>query len=267
MQADRNDALKTAAKSWSFAKTLAMNPRRALEETLSSQEALWTSARLYLVYLASAILFYGLIKPADFPATGEIGLPEPSQGGLAFWAQVQVWNPLLTALSIMLTAFFARLLAKGRLALRLPAACAFAAIPLILLVCYRNGDIPRWGLGLGLSALGLLLWLDLRRMQAGLWRPLTAWLLAINILNVAALPLFCLAVWTRMDGLYLGIEILLLFILLGWACFGVSRIAAVPTARAFCAVFLSVLGQILFIFALYVLGWLPKSVLMALMSV
>ncbi|MFA6028758.1 MAG: hypothetical protein WC969_02765 [Elusimicrobiota bacterium] len=258
--------LAEAASAWALARDLVFAPARALRALHEDPEALWSAARVYAAYLAFSTVFYAL-KPAGFPPLGPEQPFTPPEGGLLFWAQVQAWSPPLTALLCALTAFFLTLLAGRRLAPRLLAACASAAAPLALLLIYRNTGMPRWALGAGLLALAALIGRRLRATDPSLWRPLAGWLLLVNALNLALMPLFAAAVLLRAALLYNGLEIALLFATLGWGTYGVARIARLPNARAFCALFLAMLSQIVLVFAFHYLGALPRTVLKALMSV
>jgi hypothetical protein len=256
-----SDAWKRTA---GFSRDLALRPSRALAAVLAEGAALPESLRLYFVFLAASIVFY-TFKPAGFPPLGP-GAPPPADGGLAFWAKVEAWSPVLVALWVCLCGVFTRLLSGPGLPLRLLAASAYGVVPGAWLLVYANSAMPRWAFGLGCAALAAAAAWPARRVEGRLWRPLASWLAAVSSLGLATLPAQCAAVLLDWPAAYQAVEILLLFWSLGLATYGVSRVASLPAARAFFAVFLATLCQLLSVFALYLLGLLPKAVLKALMA-
>ncbi|MEK9144722.1 MAG: hypothetical protein AAB339_03830 [Elusimicrobiota bacterium] len=243
-----------------------LSPSKAAARLEEGDAALQDSLRIFLAYMASAVLFYTL-KPAGFPPAGpDAPLPAPGQEGLVFWVKVQAWSPLLTALWVLLTGSFARLLTGGRLPMRLFAAGGAALLPLLWVLFYTNTPMPRWTLGAGLLALCAAAVPAVRAVPGPSWRAYASWLMAVNSAAIALLPLFACAVLSDSPLLYQSLEVALLFWTLGLATYGTSRIARIPAARAFCAVFLGLLCQVVFVYAFYLLGLLPKGVLKALMA-
>ena len=250
----------------SFFLDILLRPSKAAARLDEDDSAIQDSLRIFLAYMASAVLFYTL-KPAGFPPAGpDAPLPAPGQEGLLFWVGVQAWSPVLTALWVFLTGSFARLLTGGRLPMRLFAAGGAALLPLLWVLFYTNTRMPRWTLGAGLLALCAAAVPAARAVPGPSWRALASWLMAVNAAALALLPLFACAVLARSALLYQALEIALLFWTLGLATYGTGRIARIPAARAFCAVFLGLLCQVVLVYAFYLLGLLPKGVLKALMA-
>ena len=250
----------------SFFLDILLRPSRAAGRLQEGDAALQDSLRIFLAYMASAVVFYTL-KPAGFPPLGpDAPLPMPGQEGLVFWVKVQAWSPVLAGLWVLLTGSFAKLLTGGRLPMRLFASGVAALLPLLLVLFYTNTRMPRWTLGAGLLALCAAAAPAVRSVPGSSWRAYASWLMAVNSAAIALLPLFTCAVLLGSALLYQSLEVALLFWTLGLATYGTSRIAGVPAARAFCAVFLGLLSQVVFVYAFYLLGILPKAVLKALMA-
>lgn len=251
---------------FSFFLDMLLSPSRAAARLKEEDAALQDSLRIFLAYMASAVIFYTL-KPAGFPPAGpDSPLPLPGEEGLVFWVKVQVWTPVLTGLWVLLSGSFARLLTGGRLPMRLFASGVLALLPLLLVLFYTNTPMPRWALGAGLFALCAAAAPAVRLVPGSSWRAYASWLMAVNAPALALLPLFSAAVLLKAATFYQALEIALLFWTLGLAAYGTSRIASIPAARAFCAVFLGLLCQVVFVYAFYLLGILPKAVLKALMA-
>ncbi|MFH1725336.1 MAG: hypothetical protein ABII00_12045 [Elusimicrobiota bacterium] len=245
---------------------LLRRPARALDRILEAPgaglgQALW----IYLAYLVTAVLFYTL-KPDGFPPPLPDAPPPAFERGILFWMKVHAWGPVLAAIWIAMTAWFGRLLRGGRLPVRLFAAALCGLAPLLLIFVYNNTGMPRWGFGLCWLMLVSAMIPGFRRVERGVWKPLAAVLLAVNAVAVAMLPLFMGAVLARHALSYHVLELAMLFWTLGLAAFGVSRVMGIQTARAFAAIFLSVVCQVFFVFSMRLLGLLPKEVLKALMT-
>ncbi len=100
-----------------------------------------------------------------------------------------------------------------------------------------------------------------------MWRPLVSLFLSVNSVALAFLPLFLVSIVLRVGLAYHILEVVMMFWMLGLAAYGVSRITGLSTARSFCAIFLSTVSQVFFIFSLHMLGVIPKDALKALMTV
>lgn len=249
-----------------FAFAFIRRPSEALDFVeRDPRAALRAAAGVYAVYMITAALFYAL-KPDGFPPPVPGAPPDLAERGLAFWAGVQLWSPALLAVWIAAAGWFGRLLGAGKLAVRLPAAAAAGAIPLLLIALYHNSAMPRWAFALCWIALAALMVPGFRRVSRTEWTSLTASLAGLHACAVVLLVPFTLTVLARSAAAYHAVEMAMLFWVLGLATYAVRRALGVPTARAFVAVFLSLLAQILFVFSMYSLGVLPKEVLKALMA-
>lgn len=242
-------------------------PRRAVERVLKADGALFGPALgVLLLYMAVSVVFYRL-KPEGFPTPPEGWTPPAAPRGLLFWARVQMWTPLLAAVLILTTAWFSQLLKGDRLPRRMLAAVLSGAVPVLLLVVYANHLIGGWAFGAAWAGLAALMVPGYRRFPKARWAPFAALLLAGNALAVAMTPLFTLAVLAGSETFYHLLEFGLLFWTLGVLTVFVSAAVEIPAARAFAAVFLGMLSQILFVFSMSTLGVLPNDVLKALMAV
>jgi len=252
--------------AWELARDFLLRPRLALDRMLAAPDALLREALwVYAAYLVTAVLFYAL-KPAGFPPPPPDSPEVAVAGGLLFWAKVHAWAPLLTLIWIAMTGWFGTMLQGGRLALRLGASVLCGAIPLLLILVYTNTGMPRWAFGLAWAGLAAGMVPGFRRVSRGTWLGLASVLLAVNAASLALLPLFAAAVLSRSAVFYHSIEIVMLFWTLGLAAYGTSRVMGLQAARAFCAVFLSVACQLLFVFSMRLLGLLPKEILKALLA-
>lgn len=256
-----------SAETWKLGLDMAVAPRRAAEGVLKAPGSrLRGAAGILLLYMAVSAVFYRL-KPEGFPAPPEGWTPPDVPRGLWFWVRVQLWTPLLTAVLLATTAWFSQLLRGERLPRRMLAAVLSGAIPVLLLVVYANHLIPAWAFGGAWLGLAALMVPGYRRLPPGRWLPLASVLMAVNALALAATPLFTAAVLARADTFYHALEFGLLFWTLGAATVAVGTVLDLPAARAFAAVFLGLLSQILFVFSMSTLGLLPNDVLKALMAV
>ena len=178
---------------------------------------------------------------------------------------VQVWQIPLAGLGVLLTGWFAKRLSGEKLPRLLLGSIGCALIPLLLLVVYVNTRMPRPLFGLLWLGLCSLLWPGLRSVDRAAWKPLAAWMLGINAVPLALTPLAVLLVLLRAAPLYQALEYGMAFWMLGLATYGVSRLFRLPAARAFCAVFLAMICEILCLFGLYFLGLVGKPVLSVLL--
>lgn len=246
---------------------MASSPRKAVDRVLKDRGALLGEAAVVLLlYMAVSAVFYRL-KPEGFPTPPEGWTPPEIPRGLWFWVRVQLWTPLLTAVLLATTAWFSQLLRGDKLPRRMLAAVLSGAIPVLLLVVYANHLIPSWAFGGAWLGLAALMAPGYRRIPRERWLPLAAVLMAVNALALAATPFFTAAVLLRSETLYHVLEFGLLFWTLGVATTTVGAVLDLPAARAFAAVFLGLLSQILFVFSMSTLGLLPNDVLKALMAV
>jgi hypothetical protein len=252
-----------------FAANFIRRPSKALDLVQNDpRAALRAAAGVYAVYLATAVLFYTL-KPDGFPppTPGALAAPvDPVERGLLFWIKVQAWSPLLLAVWVAAAAWFSRLLGSGKLAIRLPAAVGAAAVPLLLIVVYYGGSIPKWGFGAAWLVLAGVMAPGFTVFSKEDWIRIFAALAGVHAIGVLLLVPFTIAVALRSAYFYHAVEFLMLFWVLGLGTYSLRRILSIATARAFAAIFLSLVAQILFVFSMYMLGLMPKEVLKALMA-
>lgn len=243
-----------------------VRPFRALDTLLRKGAALGEASGIYLAYLATAVLFYAY-KPPGFPPLPPDAPYMHFEGGLGFWLKVHAWNPVFTAIGIAWIGWFSIILKGGKLAQRLLVAVLAAAVPFTVLIVYTNGGMTKPLFGAALVALVAAAVPVFRKGDPKMWRPLVSLFLSVNAISLAVLPLFLVAIALRSGLAYHILEVGMMFWMLGLAAYGVSRITGLSTARAFCAIFLSTISQIFFIFSLHLLGVIPKDALKALMTV
>lgn len=246
---------------------LVVRPRRALDRIEAPGSALESSAAVYLAVLAASVLFY-TFKPADFPPIPEGTAAMRFSGGLGFWTAVFAWNALQTAVIAAMAAWYARLLAEGRLPARLGLGALSVVAPLLLLIVYLS--VKRLNSGWPLVAWAALIALlrpNFRRVPRERWRPVLSLFMACNGVLLAALPLTLALTALRADRAYLALEIAKSLWILGLASYGMSRLAGLPPPRAVAAVVLSLLFSLVFFSSMYLYGVLPKTAVIGLLAV
>ncbi|MCX5788645.1 MAG: hypothetical protein NTX64_09120 [Elusimicrobia bacterium] len=246
--------LDLVGSGWRLGRDMIVAPRRALV--------------IYLAYLAVSVAFYSW-KPADFPSVSDapLALRSPLPQGPVFWAKVQAWSPALTAIWIYFLAWFVERLKTGRLAFWLFVSALVWVAPTVGLVLWASKQIPTLALGLvWLVALAPTVPL-VRAKEPGSWAPLGALLLAIVAVNLALCPLFAVTVLIHSDKGYEGLEMVMLFWTLGLGTYLLSRIERLGAARAFAALFFSMIAQVAAVFSLHAGGLVSKEILKALMSI
>ncbi len=244
-----------------------LSPRSAIDGIRAEPKPFAPAFTLYTLILLASALFHSW-KPAGFPPiAGEYDLGLGPERGLPFWLSVQAYNPLLTALWLLLLSAQAELLRGRRLALRLFASAAFVLSLLLPIALYANRLLPK-PLFAALEA-GLLAahWPLVRSRPRGQWAELLLVLCGLGVVNLALTPLLAAAVLLESAAFYHSLEIAALFWVLGLGSFAVARVEQLPTPRAFAALFLSLLAQMFAVFALYFLGAVPKDILKALMTI
>ena len=253
--------------TWELGRDLLIAPSRALKR-LEGDDGLQASLRLFAIALVAAVLFY-TFKPTDFPPTDSLDLPlgVDAQQSLVFWAKVQAWEPLLTAVMIVFLGWFCWFFKSGRAGPKLILGACLGLLPTIPMLFYTRNMIskPVFGL-LWLAILGGMV-PGLRTRAAASWKSLTSLILAINVVNLALLLPFIATVLLRAGSAYHALEIAMVFWTLGLGAYVLSSLDGLPTSRAFSAIFLAMLCQAWFIFSIYLLGLVPKDILKAMMSV
>lgn len=242
-----------------------LRPGRAVSRLKGPGGALPASAAIFALYAASRVALQTL-KPAGFPPETPGSFAVEAPGDWAFWVRVECYNLALTAAWIALAAYFTRLLGEGRLPKRILAAAASLGAPLALVLLEQMG-LPRAAIAVAWLAVAAALGWVLRAFPRVLWAPLASLFLCVEAVPLAASPLLATAAALRWAGAYHAVEILAMFWTLGLAAFGLGRVAGIKTARAFLAVFLSSLAQILVLYGLHRLGLVPWQIVKGLMSV
>lgn len=257
-----------ARQAWELGWTMIARPDRAAERLKTDPDVLSPSLALFLVHMAVGVAFYSW-KPASF-AAGEdpLGLgAAPLPQSPVFWARVRAWDPVLTGILLYFLAWLAGRLKGGRLPLCILAGALVWVVPLLALVLWSGGQLPKWGL-LATWLLALAFTIPaIRSRPPESWRPLAAFCLAVTALNLALCPLFIGAVALGQEGLYKGLELALLGWTLALGSYLVSRLEELPTARAFAALLFALIAQMIAVFSLRVGGLVSKDILKALMSV
>jgi hypothetical protein len=220
--------------------------------------------KIYGAWVVVSLLYLAL-KPFDFP-DANAPLPEHAPG-VWFWLKVAFWEPVLAGMGVGLTALAVRWMKDGWLPLKTAAATLWTATPLALTLGYVNSGMPRW-----LFAILILAWLApgayfARRIDRATWRQTAAFLLGLNAVSLAALLPEIIATLLRSDLLYKASLGLSVFWLLACGGVGLRRLAGTSLARAILAFLFSNLVLNLVIAAFYLLHWLPKEVLKALVYV
>ena len=268
-ETQQTNPAEVLGRGWILARDLIINPSRAGERIAKEPDILSASLAIYLIYLCVSVVFYSW-KPADFPAASDAPLSlarATLPQGPVFWAKVQAWSPVLTAIWLYFLAWFVERLKTGRLAFRLFISALVWVAPTVALVLWASGQIHKAGL-LAVWALAIAPTVPLARAKApASWRPLAALLLSIVAVNLALCPLFAAAVVLRADRAYEALELAMLFWTLGLGTYVLGRLEELPAARAFAALLFSMIAQMAAVFSLFAGGVVSKEILKALMSI
>jgi hypothetical protein len=234
----------------------------AAAETARAPGSLAPSIWVYGAFLFASAAFYAW-KPFDFPDRNA-AYPKEFQG-LSFQLKVMSWQPLLELAWIFFLGALLEWFREGKLFLKLLGGVVATALPFILLVVYQQG-------GMGKAAYGLLFfaWLGAlaygaRRAPAADWKPLTAFMLAINAVGLVMLAPMALSVGLDSEQLFKGAQIVGGLWILGAGTLGLRALTGMRLPRCFMAVLLSMFMQIAFAFSLHMLGLVPKDILKALL--
>lgn len=243
-----------------FARLCLFSPSRAAQS--AKREDAWKDGlAIYAIFLAASAVFFWL-KPADFP---DVNAPIPIEHrGLGFWLKVGFWQLPLEAGWILFLAVLARFFSRGSWPVRFAAAVLWTAFPFLAFVAYGQGAIPR----LGLHA-AFLVWLApmallARRLEAGEWRPLAAFILGMNAIGLALLAPMAAAALFQSASFFTFSQALGGLWMLAFASLGLRELSRLRLPRAFMAVLFSMFLQIALAFHLHLGGLVPKEILKAL---
>jgi hypothetical protein len=250
-------------KAFAFGKLFLFQPARAAE-ACADERAVDAGLKVYAVWVVAS-LAYLCLKPHDFP---DLNAPAPAHAeGLGFWLRVAMWEPVLAAMNIALTALVLDWMREGWLPLRTAVATLWSAVPLILTLAYVKSGMPRAAFGALMIVWALPGAYVARRVPAGEWRKVAAFLLGLNAIGLVLLIPEIAAAVLRSDLLYKGA----LFASVAWLLVcggaGLSRLCRTSMARAVLAFLFANLVLNLVIAAAYLLHWLPMEVLKVLVYV
>ena len=249
-------------KTLSFGRLFLISPAQAAAACVEDS-ALLKSLKVYALTLLAAALFYRF-KPYDFP-DANAAVPLGPQG-LFFWFKVMAWQPLLMGALIAFAAVLLRWLKDGWLPIKVATSFFWCAVPLILTVSYVKNGIPKFAFG----AL-MLLWAmpavyvgkDIPKRE---WLPLAAFLLGLNVVELAAMLPEAVVTIMRWEAGYKAVVGLAgLWMLVGGAL-GIKHLPpGRPLPRALLPLLFALVLQIEVVIAAFMLGWLPIETLKALL--
>jgi len=244
-------------------------PSKALKRLQSPGAGMSESVVLYIVFVASAVLFYTW-KPEGFPPPSPdapIPLLPPGRHGLAFWIRVQMWEPVLTGLWVLCLAAFAGLFRSEFGSLRVKVVLAFLSVlaPGIGILYYRF--LPNWVLALIWLVLLAGYFPLLRQRAAGEWKRLLSLAMAMNIIGIALLPAVVLSVVIESSWVYNALHYAMLFWTIGLGSYLLRELEGISTPRAFITLIFSLFWQIFLVVSLHFLDLISKDILKAIMTV
>ncbi|HXT01982.1 MAG TPA: hypothetical protein VN915_15005 [Elusimicrobiota bacterium] len=244
---------------WEFGKLFLFSPSKAADACLK-KEALADGLKLY-VLLAAAELASSWFNPLSFLDPNAPALPPH---GLGFWLRVGMWEPVLFALSVIVTVLVLEWMRDGWLPLKTATATLWSAIPVVLSLRYVA---PAMALGKG-TTIALLaawtapaIWLS-RSVPAGRWRKVGIFLLGLSAIELVTLVLeFATVVPLRsLYGFYA-----VSFLTIGWllVCVGIGlrKLCETSTARVVLGFLFAVLVVSVIPPVAYLLGLMPMEVL------
>ncbi len=245
-----------------FGRLFLFSPAKAAA-ACATDRALRDSLIVYGLTLLGAALFQHW-KPYDFPDAAA-AVPLGPQGML-FWLKVMLWQPLLMAALIAFAGVLLRWLRDGWLPLKVASSVFWCAAPMILTVFYVKNAIPKPAF----AAL-MLLWAAPgvvvgRGVPAAQWRPLAAFLLGLNAIQLAALFPETVVTAMRWEAGYKAVVGAAGFWMLIGGALGLKALApSRPLARAALPLLFALVLQIVVVIAAFMLGWLPVETLKALL--
>jgi len=246
----------------SFARLFVFTPSKAAAACVP-ERALYDSLKIYGLTLLGAALFYRF-KPYDFPDANAAAPMGPQ--GIFFWLKVMLWQPLLMGALIGFCAVLLRWLKDGWLPVKVATSFFWCAIPLILTVLYVKNGIPK-----SAFAALMVVWAVPgiyvgRGVPAAEWRPLTAFLLGLNAVQLAVLLPEVVVTLLRWEAGYKGVVGLAGLWMLVAGALGLRALPpARPLPRALLPLLFALVLQIEVVIAAFMLGWLPVETLKALL--
>jgi hypothetical protein len=228
-----------------------------------SDRALLDACKIYGLTLLAAAVFYRL-KPYDFP-DANAAVPMGPQS-LFFWLKVMLWQPLLMAALIAFCAVLLRWLRDGWLPIKVATSFFWCAIPLILTVFYVKNSIPKPAFAVLMIAWAVPGVYVGRGVPLREWRSLAAFLLGLNVVELAAMLPESVVTLMRWEAGYKAVVGLAgLWMLVGGAL-GLKALApSRPLPRALLPLLFALVLQIEVVIAAFMLGWLPVETLKALL--
>lgn len=249
-------------KALSFGRLFLFSPSKAAE-ACAGDDALRDALKIYGLTLLGAALFFRF-KPYDFPDAAA-AVPMGPQD-LFFWLKVMAWQPLLMGALIVFSAVLLRWLKDGWLPVKVASSFFWCAIPLILTVFYVKNQIPKPAFAAAMIVWALPGAYVGRGVPSREWRPLTAFLLGLNAVQLAALlPEAAVTVMRWEAGYKAVVGAAGLWMLVGGAL-GLKMLPPQrPLPRALLPLLFALVLQIEVVIASFMLGWLPVETLKALL--
>ncbi|MBI5246525.1 MAG: hypothetical protein HY923_05045 [Elusimicrobia bacterium] len=254
-------------KALAFGRMFIVSPSRAAE-ACSEHGALRDALVVYgLTLLGAAVFQYW--KPFDFP-DANAAVPLGTQDFL-FWLKVMLWQPLLMAFLIGFTGALLHWMKDGWLPLKLFTSFFWSVIPWIFIVLYLPREhAPSIINGFQFRVL-FTLWIlptiyAMKRVPSDWWRPLAAFLLVMNVIQLLTYVPEAVVTMLRWETGYKavvgGAGLWMLFA----GAFGLKKLPpGRPLPRALLPLLFALLLQIVVVIAAFMLGWLPKETLKALL--
>lgn len=249
-------------KALRFGRLFLFSPAKAAA-ACAEERALFDALRLYGLTLLAAAVFYRF-KPYDFP-DANAAVPMGPQG-ILFWLKVMAWQPLLMAALIAFAAVLLRWLRDGWLPVKVASSFLWCAIPLILTVFYVKNAIPKSVFAVLLAAWAVPGVYVARGVPLQEWRRLAAFLLALNVVELAAILPEAAVTMLRWEAGYKGVVGLAGFWMLLGGALGLKALPPHrPLPRALLPLLFALVLQIEVVIAAFMLGWLPVETLKALL--
>jgi hypothetical protein len=250
---------------WAFGRLFLFSPSEAADACLKDG-ALAAGLKLYAV-LAVADLASSMFNPLQFL---DPNAPVLAPHGLGFWARVGLWEPVIFALSVLITVGVLEWMRDGWLPLKTASATLWAAIPVVLALRYVA---PAMALGRGITIALLAAWivpavLLARTVPLDRFRKIGVFMLGLSAIQLACLFLeYATVVPLRsMTGFYV-----LSFVSIAWLLaivgVGLRKLCATSTARVVLGFLFALLVSSIVPAVAYLLGLMPVEVLKVILYV